>query len=124
MSIEVFQPCLFLSLPLSPDVETSGKEITTCFSVLVTDFRPLNTLLNPSSISLSLPPPPPLSLFDEIMYVHSKWQSSARYSLLRSHYAQVLLCMAEGTAMKQVQILTPQEDVAEGKIKKKKKKLQ
>lgn len=29
--------------------------------------------------------------------------------------------MAEGTAMKQVQILTPQEDVAEGRIKKKKK---
>ena len=63
MSIEVFQPCLFLSLPLSPDVETSGKEITTCFSVLVTDFRPLNTLLNPSSISLSLPPTPPFTVW-------------------------------------------------------------
>lgn len=60
-----------------------------------------------------------VSLFEEIMCVrmHSKWQSSTRSSLLRSHFAQVFMCVAEGTVMKQVQILTSQEDVVDRKIK-------
>ena len=40
-----------------------------------------------------------------------------RNSLLRSHFAQLLSSIAEGSTMKH--ILTPQEDVADWKIKKK-----
>lgn len=53
-------------------------------------------------------------------WVHSKWPSSTIYLLLGSHFAQELLLVAEGTAMKQVHILPPQEDRADRKMRKKK----
>lgn len=51
------------------------------------------------------------------MRMHSKWQRSTRSSSLRSHLAQVLLCLAGGTEIYQVQILTSQENVVNRKIK-------
>lgn len=71
------------------------------------------------SISPSLRVSLCVSLFEEVMCVRmrSKWQSSTISSLLRSHFAQVLLCVAEGTVINQVQILTSQEAVVDRKIK-------